>query len=70
MSTYSDLRALAAHGITIRKANRFEEQTNEYGEKLRWVIDMGGHMQSQHPYATQKAALEKAMAMYGDLLSK
>lgn len=26
---------------TIRKANHFEQSINEYGEKVRWVVDQG-----------------------------
>ena len=61
-STYTREKALQAQGITVRRANHFEQKTNEYGEKLRWVVDLGGNRQARLAYRTKALALAAAEA--------
>lgn len=53
-------KRLTEHGIAVRRAHHFEEQRNEYGDKLLWVIDFGDHRQARTAYRTRKHALEAA----------
>jgi hypothetical protein len=59
---HTRIKVLAAAGITIRRANHFEEQRNEYGDKLVWVLDRGGNRQATLAYQTKKDALQAAEA--------
>jgi hypothetical protein len=52
-------KALKAKGITVRRANHFEQTINEYGEKLIWVIDRG-EFQALKAYRTKEDALKAA----------
>jgi hypothetical protein len=61
-SIYRREKALREHGITIRRASHFEEQRNEYGEKLTWVVDRGGQRQAHLAYRTKEEALQAAEA--------
>lgn len=61
-TAYKREQALATHGILVRRANHFEAMTNEYGDKLRWVIDLGGERQALHAYRTKKEAIAAAEA--------
>jgi hypothetical protein len=63
MSTYTQLQALQAVGITIRRANHCEETITEYGEQLQWVIDLGGQRQARHIYRTKAEAIADALDM-------
>ena len=53
-------QTLKAQGITVRRAGHFERRTNEYGEKLRWVVDRGGSRQALIAYRTKEDALVAA----------
>lgn len=65
MSNYQIEKKLNDLGIMIRNANHFEEKLNEYGEKLRWVIDNScGQRLQLVAYKTKKEALEKARSLY------
>lgn len=59
-SLYKREQALTALGITIRRANHFEETRNEYGDKLIWVVDLGGNRQATSAYKTKMEALVAA----------
>ena len=48
---------------TIRQANHFEATTNQYGEKLRWVLDHGDH-QALHAYPTVRVAFAMAIQIW------
>ena len=61
-SIYAREQALQSKGIVVRRANHFETTTNEYGEKLTWVVDLGGNHQARTPYATKAQALCAAEA--------
>lgn len=56
-SIYKREQALKVQGITIRRATHFEEQRNEYGDKLQWVVDRGGNRQATIAYKTKEEAL-------------
>ena len=59
---YTRLQALEAQGIHIRRANHAEQTLNEYGEKLLWVIDLGGQRQARKAFRTKAEAVEAAEA--------
>ena len=65
-SLYKREQALQAKGITVRQAKRFERTVNEYGEKLTWVVDLGGHRQARTVYRTKEEALKAAEAYLTD----
>src|SRR5262245_18661977 len=58
-SQYMREKALRDQGITVRRANHFEQRINEYGEKLTWVIDRG-EVQALIAYRTKEDALRAA----------
>lgn len=58
-SLYMREKTLAQHGLAVRRANHFEQQINEYGEKLRWVVDRG-ERQALTAYRTKIEAIEAA----------
>lgn len=61
-------RILAKLGFPmVRKAQRFEQQTNEYGEKLTWVIDAGDR-QARTAYASLHTALAAVLEHHSDTL--
>lgn len=67
MNNYQIEKKLNFLGINIRYANHFEQKVNEYGEKLRWVIDnSNGEEQQLIAYKTKKEALEKALSLFID----
>lgn len=66
-SLYARTQKLAARGITIRRANHFEEQRSPYGDKLCWVIDRGGQRQATVAYRSKMAALDAAEASVAGL---
>lgn len=49
---------------TIRKANHFEQSVNEYGEKVRWVVDQG-ERQSPRGEQTRAGAFGNALSDLG-----
>jgi hypothetical protein len=59
-SLYRRKQALAAKGITVRHATKFEEQRSPYGDKLIWVVDLGGGRQARTAYQTRDEALRAA----------
>lgn len=59
-STYRQEQTLAESGISVCRANRFEEARNAYGEKLIWVVDLDGNRQARTPYRTKQEALQAA----------
>jgi hypothetical protein len=59
---YTRIQVLAAAGITVRRANHFEEQRTEYGDKLIWVLDRGGNRQATRAYRTKEEAMQAAEA--------
>jgi hypothetical protein len=59
-SLYRWEQTLRANGITVRRANHSEETVNEYGERLAWVVDLGGQRQARTAYRTKAEALAKA----------
>jgi hypothetical protein len=56
---YKRLQALEAQGLTIRRANHFEQRINEYGEKLIWVINRG-EQQALKAYRTKRETIQAA----------
>lgn len=60
MTLYKRLQRLGAAGMIIRRANHFEQKTNEYGEKLTWVISRGGVVQALLAYKTKEHAITAA----------
>jgi hypothetical protein len=58
-STYAREKALKERGVTIRRANHFEQTTNEYGDKLIWVIDRG-EFQALRVFKTKGEAIAAA----------
>lgn len=57
---YARTQRLAAHGIAVRHAQKFEQTVDEYGTKLKWVVDLGGGRQARTAYPTQEAAMQAA----------
>lgn len=58
-SMYKREQALRARGMGVRRANHFEQQMTEYGEKLIWVIDRG-ERQALKAFATKAQAISAA----------
>ena len=58
-SLYLRQKALEDKGVTIRRANHFEQTIDQYGTRLRWVIDRG-EFQALKVYPTKLAAIEDA----------
>ena len=60
-------KALQAKGITLRLAHPDEQTTDDYGNTLRWVVDLGGHRQAHKAYMTRLEALKAAETSGDDL---
>jgi hypothetical protein len=59
-SMYKREQALKAQGMNVRRANHAEQTVNEYGDKLTWVVDLGGQRQARQAYRTKAEALAAA----------
>jgi len=61
-SRYRREQRLARQGLHVRRLAESAALHNEYGEKLRWVVDLGGHRQARLAYKTREDALRAAEA--------